>query len=69
MSTVEIKPKDASEPASAVPQFNSIEEEIDECEWEKKFAATPDEKLIKLVEQVRATIQAGKTGPLDFTNK
>ncbi len=61
--------KVSPELAPAVPDLDRLEEEADECEWEKKFAATPDEKLNKLVEKVRATIEAGKTGPLDFTNR
>ena len=69
MSALEVKPNISLEPVPAVSSFDSIEEETDECEWEKKFAATPDEKLNRLVAKVRADIEAGKTSPLDFTNK
>ena len=58
---------DSSE--SGLAQFDDAEERADEEIWLAKFAATPDDKLHKLVQQVRASVQAGKTRPLDFENR
>ena len=61
---------EASAEDVTAPLFGTQDEEDEDARlWETQFAATPDDKLNKLVETVQAKIRAGKSYPMDFTNK